>query len=118
MFRAATEILERVNAELVSAISRFQPEHAHASAIKAEEVASLRNEICRAANCLREAPGSTQNDHALQQQISDFRDHLQQLKEALPALQTRLLAEQANLSKQQAQFNAAAAWIQANRKTL
>jgi hypothetical protein len=71
-----------------------------------------------AANCLRELPRNLPKELELEQQLSKFRQHLEQLKLILPALHARLLAEQTRLSQTQTQFNAAAAWIQANQKTL
>ncbi|HEX8815597.1 MAG TPA: hypothetical protein VF753_08860 [Terriglobales bacterium] len=118
MSGAAVEILQRVNTSLAAAISRFQPEHTRASAIQAEELSALRKEIRCAANCIRELPPHATNEPALEKHLSDFRHHLEQLKQVLPALHARLLAEQARLSQTQTQINAAAAWVEANQRTL
>jgi hypothetical protein len=118
MPQAVVEILQRANAGLAAAILRFQPERTSAMAITPEEVAALRKEIRCAANCLRELPRVAHKDPALEKHLSLFRGNLEQLKQVLPALQARLVAEQTRLSEAQTQFYAANAWVQANRKTL
>jgi hypothetical protein len=118
MSQTVTDILEQVNAELVAAISRFQPERTRASAILPEEVAALRKEIHGAANCLRELPRATPKDPSLEKNLTVFRRNLEQLQLVLPGLHARLSTEQARLSEAQVQCSNAAAWIHASRKTL
>jgi hypothetical protein len=118
MFQTVTDILERVNAELVAAISRFQPEHTRASAILPEEVAALRKEIHCAASCLRRSSPTSEADSDLDKSRDAFRHNLEELKLVLPGLQARLLAEQARLSAARTQCRAASDWVQASHKTL
>jgi hypothetical protein len=118
MSAAVIEILDRTNYSLAAAIARFQPENTSALAIQAEELSVLRKEIRCTANCLRELPRNIHKGPMLEKRLADFRSHLEHLKQVLPVLHARLRAEQTRLAQTQKQMNAAAAWVQANRRTL
>ena len=55
---------------------------------------------------------------ALNQEALEYRGNLEKLKEFLPALHARLLAEKARLKTAKAHVEAAAAWVRASTRTL
>jgi hypothetical protein len=117
MSNAVLEVLQRVNAALRYALTRFQPERTRCSTVPAKDLSTLRNEIRCAADCLR-LPANAEKDPALQRQISEFRRNLENLKHALPEFHSRLLAEHARLTAAHAHSAAASAWVQTNKETL
>jgi O-succinylbenzoate synthase len=51
-------------------------------------------------------------------ELDAYRDNLQQLREVLPALHVRLLAERAQLEQERRHLGAASRWAQASKETL
>jgi len=118
MSTVTSEILQRANAALRSALTRFQPERTRCSAVQATELSTLRDEIGSMAVYLRDLPATAAEDPALIQQIAEFRHNLENLRHALPEFYSRLLAEHARLAAAHTHSLAASAWVQANKETL
>ena len=118
MSATTIEILQRVNAALGSALTRFQPERNRCSAVQASDLSTLRRAIRNAAECLRGLPENAERDPALAEEISEFRCNLEELKHALPGFHSRLLAEHARLAAAHAHSVTASAWMQTHKETL
>lgn len=107
--------LRAVNKNLKSALVRFRPERQHCSAIKPHELSDLRNAILQAADCMRGI--STQAAPEFENESSEYRSNLEQLKLLLPDFQVRLLAEKSRLEVATSHAAAAAAWAGASTRT-
>jgi hypothetical protein len=75
----------------------------------------MLGELLRAAECLRRLPANLQAGSELEKEISEYRGNLEKLKQFLPDLHGRLLAERARLQSVQEHVAAAAAWARASR---
>ena len=118
MAAEAIEDLQRINAALCSAVTRLQPERTRCSAVQATDLSTLREEIHKAADCLRDSAATAAKNPALEQQVADLRRNLENLKRALPSFHSGLLAEHARLAAAHTHSIAARAWVQANKETL
>lgn len=78
----------------------------------------MLGELLRAADCLRNLPANLKAGSELAQEISEYQGNLEKLKQFLPDLHGRLLAEKARLQSVQAHVAAAAAWARTSQKTL
>jgi len=114
----ALEILRQANDSLRSALLRLRPEQRQCSAIRPQELSDLLAQLLRAGECLRRLPAHLETAAALQQESLEYRRNLEKLRDFLPGLQGRLLAEKARLEGAKAQVAAAAAWARASKKTL
>jgi hypothetical protein len=114
----ALETLRRVNDNLRSALIRLRPEQRHCSTIRPEDFSDLLGELSRAADCLRSLPANLGAGSELGEEISQYRGNLEELKQFLPDLHGRLLAERARLQSAQTHVATAAAWARAGKKTL
>jgi hypothetical protein len=110
--------LRLVNDNLRSALIRLRPEQKHCSAIRPQDFADMLGELVRAADCLRNLPANLKAGSELEKEISEYRGNLEKLKQLLPDLHGRLLAERARLQSVRAHVAAAAAWAGASKKTL
>jgi hypothetical protein len=107
--------LRAVNKNLQSALVRFRPERQHCSAIKPHELSDLRSAILQAADCVRGI--SSQAVPELKNESLEYRSNLEQLKQLLPDLQVRLLAEKSRLEIAKSHIAAVAAWTGASTRT-
>ena len=114
----ALETLRQVNASLRSALTRLRPEQKQCLTIKPQDFSDLRNEILRAAECLRRFSPLSKAVVALEKESLEYRRNLEKLKHFLPDLHGRLLAEKSRLETAKSHVAAAAAWARANQKTL
>lgn len=106
-------ILRQVNDTLRSALNNLRPEHRHCSSIRPDEFSDLLHQIGRATACLYPLPPRLPVDPALENEALEFRRNLQNLRQFLPGLQVRLLAERSRLDSARTHLGAAAAWDQA-----
>jgi hypothetical protein len=113
----ALETLRQVNDNLRSALIRLRPEQKHCSTIMPQDFSDLLSQLLRAAECLRRPPAQSQAV-ALDKESLEYRSNLEKLKDFLPDLHGRLLAEKSRLETAQTHVAAAAAWARANKKTL
>jgi hypothetical protein len=114
----ALETLRQVNDNLRSALIRLRPEQKHCSTIRPQDFSDLLSQLLRAAECLRRPRGQSQASVALDEESLEYRSNLEKLKDFLPDLQGRLLAEKSRLETAQTHVAAAAAWARASKKTL
>jgi len=114
----ALETLRQVNEYLRSALLRLHPSQKHCSAIRPQEFSGLLTQLLRAAECLRVRLPSPEANAALQTESLEYRGNLEALKQFLPDLHGRLLAEKSRLETARAHVAAATAWAQASKKTL
>ena len=65
-----------------------------------------------------EGPAPSDAGAALEKESLEYRSNLEKLKQFLPDLHGRLLAEKARLENAQLHVGAAAAWVRASKKIL
>jgi len=114
----ALETLRQVNDYLRSALIRLRPEQKYCSTITPQDFSDILSQLLRAAKCLRHTTTRPEAAIALDKESFEYRSNLEKLKEFLPDLHGRLLAERARLEEARNHVAAAAAWAQANQKAL
>jgi hypothetical protein len=110
--------LRQVNDNVRSALLRLRPEQKHCSTIRPQDFSDMLGELVRAADCLRNLPANLEAGSELEKEIAEYRSNLEKLKQFLPDLHGRLLAERARLQSMRAHVAAAAAWAGASKRTL
>lgn len=111
------ETLRQVNEYLRSALPRLHPARKHCSAIRPQDFSDILTQLLRAAECLRDL-ASSETNAGLERESLEYRGHLEKLRQFLPDLHGRLLAEKARLETARTHVAAAAAWAEASKKTL
>jgi len=79
--------------------------------------AELSRQIAQAGEVLREAQSETAHAE-VKNALTEYRDCMQRLQEALPMIQSQLLARRSRLEPERAHAQAAAAWMERNKTTL
>jgi len=110
--------LRDVNAKLRFALMRLRPERRHCSTITPQDFSAILAELLRAAECFGGQPAHREEAAALENEALEYRRHLEVLKQFLPDLQLRLLAEKSRLEGARTQVAAATAWARARNGTL
>jgi hypothetical protein len=110
----ALETLRQVNDNLRSALIRLHPERKLCSSIRPQDFSDLLSGILRAAECRAHSESSV----AFEEESLEYRSNLEKLKDFLPDLHERLLAEKSRLETAQTHVSAASAWARASQKTL
>jgi hypothetical protein len=118
MADAALETLREANRLLREALVRFRPERRRYAHIAPQELSALLDELLKASESLRLAPGAEATSEAVAHELHEYRKNLQELKRFLPALHVGLLVERSRLETERSHIRAATAWAGANRKTL
>jgi len=119
----ALATLRQVNQKLRTALLRLHPERKSCSSIQPGDLSDLEAQIARAAECLQRQPA---HDHSearatkadLDRETLAYCRNLEDLRQFLPSLHVRLVAEKARLEAAKTQVAAAEAWAHARRKTL
>jgi len=114
----ALETLRQVNDNLRSALIRLRPERKLCSSIRPQDFSDLLSQLLRAAECLRCQRTQSEASEALEEESLEYRSNLEKLKDFLPDLHGRLLAEKSRLETAQTHVAAVAAWVRASKKTL
>ena len=114
----AVETLRQVNDNLRSGLVRLCPEQKHCSTITPQDFAGLLSNILRAAQCLQRLRTQSEASTAIEEESLEYLTNLEKLKDFLPDLRGRLLAEKSRLESAQTHVAAAAAWARASKKTL
>ena len=114
----AIETLRQVNDRLQSTLVRLHPERSLCSTITPEDFSAIIREISRARECLQQLSPDTDTAVPVEKELLEYRDNLEKLKQLLPDLHGRLLTEKLRLETVNNNLAAAAAWAQANEKTL
>jgi hypothetical protein len=107
-----------VNDNLRSALLRLRPEQTHCSTIRPQDFSDLLGQLLRAAECLRRPPSRSEAAVAFEKESLEYRSNLEELKDFLPGVRGRLLAEKARLETARNHVAAAAAWTRASKVTL
>lgn len=118
MSPAVIATLRQINANLRAALTRLKPEQTHCLMIKPQDFSDLLADLLSGADCVRNAAMLSPLAAEAKREMAEYRENLEALKQCLPGLHTRLLAERARLATTQVRMSAAAAWAQANKKTL
>jgi len=117
MSQDALEILRQVNDSLRFALVRLRPERRHCSTISPQDFSDIRCEVQRASECLRRLPPDA-DAAALEEQSLEYRSNLKKLRQFLPDVHGRLLAEKSRLETARNHLAAAASWDRASKGTL
>ena len=112
------ETLREVNDSLRSALIRLRPEQKDCPAIRPQDFSDILSQLLRAGECLGHLPLNSEAAAALEQESLEYRRNLEKLKQFLPDLHERLVAEKLRLENAQLHLAAAVAWTRASRKTL
>jgi hypothetical protein len=112
----ALEQLRLVNDNLRSALSRLHPGRRHCSTIKPQDFSDLRNQLLRAAECLRYT-SHLEEPNALEKEALEYRGNLEKLKRLLPEVHVRLLAEKERLETARTHLAAATEWARSREKS-
>jgi hypothetical protein len=113
----ALESLRQVNENLCSALIRFRPERTQCSAIRKQDFSDLRHQLLQAAESLRCEPANPEAAGALEEELVEYRHNLERLKQFLPDVHARLLAEKSRLEAARTHVTAATAWRRASQHT-
>lgn len=88
-------------------------------AVTPEDMAALLSELLRAGAELRAEPVADRaNDPELDAELATYRGNVERLRELMPLIHRRLLAERARLEAQRERVRSAAEWARASRQTL
>ena len=104
---------QRLRSQLASLAGKRTP-----GAIAPGVFPDLLQTVGNANACRREFSSNPATDPEWENEISEFRHHLELLATILPSLSGRLLAEKARLEVAKAHVAKAAAWAEARAKTL
>jgi hypothetical protein len=85
-------------------------------AVTPQQMSGLLTELMRAGQWLRELP--RENDPALEQELSAYRENVLRLREMLPRIHRALLEERTRLESERARVELAAEWARRSRQTL
>ena len=110
--------LREVNQNLREALFRLQPERKACASIQPGDLSDLEAQIARAAECLRLQSAPVEFAADLEREKLAYRRNLEELKQFLPSLHVRLVAEKARLEAARQRLAAADSWAQARRKIL
>ncbi|HEX3353813.1 MAG TPA: hypothetical protein VHS34_13420 [Terriglobales bacterium] len=110
--------LRLINCRVREMMFRLQPGQAADELSACRELESLLAELTRTAAWLRRVPPAALEDVDLAQEISDYRQNLEQLQTLLPTIQQQLLATKIRLELAGNHVTAARAWANASQGTL
>jgi hypothetical protein len=111
----ALATLQRANDDLRSAILQLSPERSSCLTITPKDFSDLLSQISTAKECLRRLGGHSAAA-AIEQGTLAFRGNLETLKDLLPDLHGRLLAEKSRLEIARNEVASTAAWARANQQ--
>ena len=112
---ATSDTLRLANRNLCVGLARLAR---NAATVRAEDLFFLRNEVLRAAECVRHTTPASARDAELEKDISQCRNHLRQLAQILPLVHVGLQARKRRLELALGHLQAVAAWADASRKSL
>lgn len=81
-----------------------------------DQMSGVLSELLRAGEFLRSRPGESSPD--LEDELADYRQQLERLRDQLPLIHRALLNERARLEHERERVQAAAEWARASRRTL
>jgi hypothetical protein len=114
-----SQTLRETNHRLGFWLNRLRTSHGEPVLATPEHMAGLLSELLRAGMGLRAEPLPARGfDPELDEEIDQYRRHVEHLRDLLPSIHRQLLAERARLEAQRSRVQAAAAWARASRQTL
>lgn len=113
----AIETLRQINENLRSALLRLHPERKHCSAITPRDFSDILRQLARARECLRCPITNSERSVPLEKESREYCINLEKLKQFLPSLHVRLLAEKSRLETLRNHATAAIAWSRASQQT-
>jgi hypothetical protein len=113
----ALATLRQVNKTLRSALVRLRPERQTCSSIQPNDLADIHVQLAQATECLRPEQANRESSAFAEEKLA-YRRNLEELKQFLPSLQVRLMAEKSRLEDAKNRVAAADAWAQARSKSL
>jgi hypothetical protein len=112
--------LHETNARLSLWLDSLMADSASASpqprAASPQQMAGLLAELMRAGEWLRSLPAA--RDEAVELELSEYRKHVERLRNLLPTIHGALLRERGRLEQERARVESAAAWARGSRQTL
>jgi ABC-type transporter Mla subunit MlaD len=108
--------LHETNSRLAHWLDTLTPDSRPLPPASPQQMASLFSELLRAGECLRALPPDRRP--ALQQELDDYRKHVERLRMLLPSIQQALLLEKARLEQERTRIRVAAEWARRSRQTL
>lgn len=114
---ANVEALRNINRRLRTLLDTVAPENVEPVPATPEQLAGLLTELLQAGDLLRQ-PRVEAHTLEMDGEINSYRKNVERLRDIVPIMQTRLLAERARLEAERTHLESAAAWARANRKTL
>jgi len=108
--------LHEANSRLNHWLSVLAPAHAEPVLATPEHMAGLLADLMRAGEWLRSGI-SRENDPELDHELTEYRTHIERLRQLLPAIQGQLLTERARIEAERAHLEAASAWARTCRRT-
>jgi hypothetical protein len=116
MLTAFAQALHASNEKLRAGLLRLQP--AYRLAILPGDLADLRNQLIKVRAQLRSVTPGTVLDAEQQNELTQYRNQVMQLRQLLPSVYGRLLAEKVRVETARERVAATRAWTEASRKTL
>jgi hypothetical protein len=111
--------LRETNRRLHFLLDSLVPNFLPPTAAAPQHMSALLSELLRAGAELRSQPLPAHGlDPELDEEIDNYRSHVEQLRELLPFIQSQLLRERARLEDQRTRVQSAAEWARASRQTL
>ena len=99
-------------------VGRLQALSRAPALIPPEQMAGLLSELLRFAELRERLPDETQRTSQLQAELALYRRSVESLREVLPAIYTRLLAERSRIEAERSRLRAADEWARTSRQTL
>lgn len=115
MLPDALDTLREVNASLRSALVRLRPEIKHCSTLKPQDFSDILSQVRRASECLQRLPPHSEAAAAVEKEALEYRSNLEKLKQRLPDMHIRLLAEKSRLETARDHLAAATSWDRASK---
>lgn len=113
----AIEDIRRASEKVRSLVAQMLPPSSAPATIDAQVLAGLLESMALANQWLHELAREL-HDAELEKEIAGYKRDLERLGQVLPIIQEKLLTEKARLEQARAHLEAAAAWVQASKKTL
>lgn len=113
------QLFHQTNQRLGNWLDGMLSPSARLAVVAPEHITMMLSELSRAGAELRAHPLPVSGaDPELDQELNQYRRHLELLRELMPSIHNQLLIERARLEAQRAQVQSAAEWAQASRQTL
>jgi len=114
-----SQTLRETNHRLGFWLDSMRTPHGQPSLATPEHMAALLSELLQAGTGLRAEPLPAKgSDPEFDEEIEQYRRHVEHLRDLLPSIHRQLLVERARLEAQRSRVRSAAEWARASRQTL